>query len=193
MGNHSGDLPDSVQYRPVLEPEAAAAVLRAVYAVALACSLGITIMAALQGEGRIATLGGSSSATFAFLLLLSRPAQVAIAGARGKGNRTGKNGVWRTWNPGPGAPLEMSCRELRAPACPIAPRRTLRGSTSTQEDAPVHPLEHLEGLVSLSQSTVQLSSRSEQGPRSGAFHGGPRSASPCEPRRRRRPVNCRLS
>ncbi len=59
----------------------------------------------------------------------------------------------RTWNSGPRVPLEMSCRELRAPACPIAPRRTLRGSTSTQEDAPVHPLEHLEGQVSLSEST----------------------------------------
>jgi transposase len=49
---------------------------------------------------------------------------------------------------GPGVPLEMSCRELRAPACPIVPRRTLRGGTGTQEDGPVHPgleLEHETG------------------------------------------------
>jgi hypothetical protein len=50
---------------------------------------------------------------------LSGP-MACFAGA--KGNRTGKDGVWRTWNFGPGVPLEMSRRESRAPACPIARR-----------------------------------------------------------------------
>ncbi len=33
---------------------------------------------------------------------------VLLHGVGAKGNRTGKNGVWRTWNPVPGVPLEMS-------------------------------------------------------------------------------------
>ncbi len=83
MARRFAETPDSSRYRPVLEPEAAAGVLRAVYAAALLGALGITASALIGGQLRIAALGGTGSLTLVFLLLLSKPAQVPIAGAMG--------------------------------------------------------------------------------------------------------------
>lgn len=83
MTRKSPETPDSHRYRPVLEPEAAAGVLRAVYAAAFVGAVGITLSALLENNARISTLGASASFTFLVLLLLSRPAQVTIAGALG--------------------------------------------------------------------------------------------------------------
>lgn len=77
------ETPDSNRYRPVLEPEAAAGVLRAIYAAGLLGALGISLSAWIGGHLRIVALGGSGALTLVALLLLSRPAQVPIAGAMG--------------------------------------------------------------------------------------------------------------
>lgn len=77
------EAPDSHRHGPVLEPEAAAGVLRTVYAAALLGALGITLSALIGDHARISALGASASLTFGVLLLLSRPAQVTTAGALG--------------------------------------------------------------------------------------------------------------
>ena len=83
MARKSQEAPDSQRDRPVLEPEAAAGVLRAVYAAAFLGAVGITVSALIGDHSRISALGASASLTFLVLLLLSRPAQVASAGALG--------------------------------------------------------------------------------------------------------------
>lgn len=83
MTRKSLEAPDSHRHRPVLDPEAAAGVLRTVYAAALLGALGITLSAVIGGDARISALGASGALTFLILLLLSRPAQVQTAGTLG--------------------------------------------------------------------------------------------------------------